>query len=111
MKAIAFIKKYATAGIALAAIIGFSAFKMSDDPIQSTRVLAYNNATEQYEEVTDYNTNKCIPGTEICSFTTEAEIGSAPGQVPSEIPLDQLNDYLPLMTQLGDNHKQYDFSK
>lgn len=111
MKAIAFIKKYARAGIALAAVLGFSAFKMSDDPKQSTRVLVYNNATDQYEEVTNYDPNKCILGSEICSFTTEAEVGTAPGQVPSIIPKAQLDDYLPHMTQLGQDNRQYDFSE
>lgn len=105
------IKKNAlTMSVALAMVIGFSAFKMAESETQTERVLAYNATTNQYEEVLNYSDNNCEPGTEICSYKTEAPTGSSPGQVPSEIPLDDLSDYIHLMEQNGPNESQYDFS-
>jgi len=110
MKAISFIKNNAMAMVASAAIVGFSAFKIVDEPKQSTRILAFNATTNQYEEVANYDPNNCDPGTQICSYKTEAESGSAPGQVPTQIPLEQLDNYLHLMDENGLPNKQYNFS-
>jgi len=111
MKAISFIKNNAIAmSIALAAIIGFSAFKAAESETQTERVLAYNATSNQYEEVSNYSDENCEPGTEICSYKTEAPAGSSPGQVPSEIPLDDLGDYIHLMEQNGPSESQYDFN-
>lgn len=44
MNAIAFIKKHATAGIALAAVLGFSAFNISENKLQTEVTFVYTPA-------------------------------------------------------------------
>lgn len=96
-----------------AAVIAFGASAQTIINIkqaQSERILAYNATTNQYEEVEDYLPGKCQEGEEICSYSTDREAGSNPGQVPSVIPLDEIGDYEHLMTQLGPDESQYDFN-
>src|SRR5690606_14147157 len=95
--------------LALATVIGFSAFKATESNKQTERVLAFNAATDQYEEVANYNSANCEPGEQICSYKTDSTQGDGPGQVPVSISLEDLSTYLHLMEANGPDKSQYDF--
>lgn len=96
MKAIAFIKKYARAGIALMAVLGFSSFKMlSDDWYEFTGDDPKNGS---HYELVGNSPNNCETGSQVCAIrpqsldedgnpvidaTMEAEINLATSQQSS----------------------------
>lgn len=86
MKAIAFIKKYATAGIALAAIIGFSSFKLYQKEMLTEVVFRYEAPSgdpDPYSKANVENTDNWKAGSTECTPPISKE---APCSI--RVPLD-----------------------